>query len=168
MLIQYGEIVTSFGSMTAGITDNCLIWLDHDCTEASIADMKIRLGRHQDELTFIRNDEAVSWVEQWMEKYFAGMQVDSPPVAFTGTAFQNQVWQALLQIGYGEVCSYKNIADRIGNPKAVRAVGQAINRNPISIIVPCHRVIGTDGKLTGYNGGLDKKTYLLNLEQKKA
>lgn len=168
MRIQYGEIATSFGAMIAGITEDRLIWLDHGCSDARIDDMKKRLGRHQDGLTFIKDDQAVSWVKHLLEAYFTGTHVEIPPVTFTGTAFQNQVWQSLLQIGYGEVCTYKDIAERIGNPKAVRAVGQAINRNPISIIVPCHRVIGTNGKLTGYNGGLDKKTYLLDLEQKKA
>jgi methylated-DNA-[protein]-cysteine S-methyltransferase len=81
-----------------------------------------------------------------------------------GTAFQQLVWQALLRIGSGHTCSYGSISQSIGNPAAVRAVGAAVGRNPISIIVPCHRVIGADGTLTGYAGGLDKKTALLKLE----
>ncbi len=82
-----------------------------------------------------------------------------------GTEFQKEVWNALLEIPYGETRSYKQIAEAIGNPKAVRAVGMANNRNPILLIVPCHRVIGADGSLTGYAGGLEMKQYLLDLER---
>ena len=84
---------------------------------------------------------------------------------FQGTDFQQQVWQALLTIPYGEKRSYKDIAVQIGNEKAVRAVGAANGRNPISIIAPCHRVIGSSGVLVGFAGGLDKKQILLSLEQ---
>ena len=77
-----------------------------------------------------------------------------------------QVWQALREIPYGETRSYFDIAERIGNPKAVRAVGMTNHRNPIGIFIPCHRVIGKNGKLVGYAGGLDKKEYLLQLEEK--
>lgn len=81
-----------------------------------------------------------------------------------GTDFQLKVWNALKNIPYGEVRSYKDIAREIGNPKAYRAVGMANNKNPIIIAVPCHRVIGSDGNLVGYVGGMDMKKYLLNLE----
>jgi len=86
------------------------------------------------------------------------------PLAPRGTPFQLKVWQALTTIPYGETRSYKQIAEQIGNSKACRAVGLANNRNPISIVVPCHRVIGANGKLVGYGGGLDVKKYLLELE----
>jgi len=78
---------------------------------------------------------------------------------------QKAVWEALLSIPYGQTRSYKQIAEQIGRPRAYRAVGMANNRNPISIIVPCHRVIGANGKLVGYGGGLEKKQYLLDLER---
>lgn len=81
-----------------------------------------------------------------------------------GTEFQEKVWEELKKIPYGEVRSYQDIAAAIGNPKAARAVGMANNRNPICIVVPCHRVVGKDKKLTGYAGGIDKKEYLLKLE----
>ncbi len=98
-------------------------------------------------------------------EYFAGTRVRfSIPLDFAGTAFQREVWQALLTIPFGETRSYGEIARQIGRPDAVRAVGAANGRNPISIIAPCHRVIGTDGKLTGFAGGLDAKAYLLRLE----
>lgn len=82
-----------------------------------------------------------------------------------GTPFQESVWRELVKINYGETASYADIANRIGNPKAVRAVANANARNPLSIIVPCHRIIGSNGKLTGYAGGLWRKEWLLNREQ---
>lgn len=100
-----------------------------------------------------------------LEQYFVGeRQQFSVPLAATGTEFQQKVWQALTQIPYGQVCSYQDLANVINNPKAVRAVGMANGKNPISIIVPCHRVIGKNGKLTGYAGGLDSKQWLLEHE----
>ena len=88
------------------------------------------------------------------------------PIRLTGTAFRIQCWQALLTIPYGETISYGEQARRIGKPKAVRAVGGANHHNPISIVVPCHRVIGADGTLTGYGGGVDKKAWLLMHERR--
>ncbi len=87
------------------------------------------------------------------------------PIAMNGTEFQQAVWNALREIPYGETRSYRQIAERIGRPKACRAVGMANNRNPVAIIVPCHRVIGADGSLVGYGGGLDIKVRLLKLEK---
>lgn len=87
------------------------------------------------------------------------------PLHIIGTEFQKKVWAALLEIPYGETRSYQEIAIRIGNPKAVRAVGGACNRNPIGIIIPCHRVVGKNGSLTGYAGGLDYKKMLLEHEK---
>ena len=86
------------------------------------------------------------------------------PLNPQGTVFQQQVWKALCDIPYGETRSYKQIAEAIGNPKAVRAVGMANNRNPLLIVVPCHRVIGANGKLVGYAAGIEKKEFLLKLE----
>ncbi|WP_312049700.1 methylated-DNA--[protein]-cysteine S-methyltransferase [Acinetobacter courvalinii] len=105
-------------------------------------------------------------VKQQLEEYFAGQrQQFDLPLDFQGTAFQQQVWQALLSIPYGETRTYKEIAVQLGNEKAVRAVGAANGKNPISIIAPCHRVIGSSGALVGFAGGLDKKQILLSLEQ---
>lgn len=101
-----------------------------------------------------------------LEEYFAGnRQIFDIPLAPEGTEFQKKVWQALLQIPYGETRSYKEIAIASGSPKGCRAAGMANNRNPIAIIIPCHRVIGADGKLVGYAGGLDLKSKLLNHEK---
>ncbi len=104
--------------------------------------------------------------EKQLEQYFTGKRKEfTLPIQAKGTAFRQEVWQALLTIPYGETISYKELANRVGNPKAIRAVGGANHNNPISIIIPCHRVIGTDGNLTGYGGGLETKRYLIQLEK---
>lgn len=103
-----------------------------------------------------------------LKEYLDGTRTEFDlPLAIEGTEFQNAVWKALLAIPYGETRSYADIAQFIGNSKACRAVGMANNRNHIAIIVPCHRVIGANGKLVGYGGGLDKKERLLTLEKWK-
>lgn len=87
------------------------------------------------------------------------------PLYIEGTDFSKKVWEALCKIPYGETLTYKQLAEKVGNPKAARAVGLACNKNPIPIFIPCHRVIGSSGKLTGYLGGLKIKDYLLNMEK---
>ncbi len=100
-------------------------------------------------------------------EYFAGKRKTfSIPYRAEGTDFQKRVWQALCEIPYGETRSYKDIAAAIGNPKASRAVGMANNKNPIALVVPCHRVIGANGTLVGYAGGLPLKAFLLDMEEK--
>jgi methylated-DNA-[protein]-cysteine S-methyltransferase len=94
--------------------------------------------------------------------------IDALPVAFAGTPFQNKVWHALRAIPAGETLSYSALARKIGKPKAVRAVGLANGANPIGVVVPCHRVIGSDGSLTGYGGGLERKRWLLAHEERYA
>ncbi|HEU0196817.1 MAG TPA: methylated-DNA--[protein]-cysteine S-methyltransferase [Nevskiaceae bacterium] len=104
-------------------------------------------------------------VVRQLRAYFAGeLRKFDVPLAAAGTAFQKRVWQALCNIPYGQAISYGELARRVGNPKASRAVGLANGRNPISIIVPCHRVIGANGSLTGYGGGLPRKRWLLEHE----
>lgn len=101
-----------------------------------------------------------------LEEYFMGNRKEFDlPLELKGTLFQQNVWNALLTIPYGETRSYKDIAIQIRNEKACRAVGMANHKNPIGIIIPCHRVVGAGGSLTGYAGGLEKKQYLLELEQ---
>ncbi len=103
-----------------------------------------------------------------LEEYFAGrLQRFTIPLSLEGTAFQRSVWRALKTIPYGKTVSYGAISNKIGNPKASRAVGAANGQNPVSIIVPCHRVIGANGKLVGYGGGLPIKSALLELEQSR-
>lgn len=101
-----------------------------------------------------------------LEQYFLGtLKTFKVPLKIPGTEFQQKVYKALLEIPYGEIASYKDIAEKVNCPKGYRAVGLANNKNKIPIIIPCHRVVGTNGKLTGYAGGLDKKEFLLNLEK---
>jgi methylated-DNA-[protein]-cysteine S-methyltransferase len=101
-----------------------------------------------------------------LRDYFAGRRTEfGVPLGLTGTPFQQRVWAALLEIPYGETISYGELAQQIGQPTAARAVGLANGRNPIGIIVPCHRVVGADGSLTGYGGGLERKQYLLAFER---
>ena len=105
-------------------------------------------------------------VRKELDQYFAGkLKKFTTRLAFTGTPFQNAVWKELTRIPYGETISYLDLANRIKNPKAVRAVGMANGANPIAIIVPCHRVIGSNGSLTGFGGGLPTKRALLDLEK---
>jgi methylated-DNA-[protein]-cysteine S-methyltransferase len=101
-----------------------------------------------------------------LAQYFAGQRqgFELPLELGTGTAFQQNVWQALLSIPRGQTCSYKDLSMQVGKPAAMRAVGGAVGRNPLSVIVPCHRVLGAHGALTGYAGGLARKTALLQLE----
>jgi methylated-DNA-[protein]-cysteine S-methyltransferase len=104
--------------------------------------------------------------QKQLTEYFAGKrQQFDLPLDFEGTEFQKKVWQALLTIPFGETRSYRDIAEQIGNVKAVRAVGAANGKNPISIIAPCHRVVGANGKLVGFAGGLENKEILLKIEQ---
>ena len=101
-----------------------------------------------------------------LSEYFAGERTTFDlPLAADGTAFQQRVWQELCNIAYGETISYGELARRLGEPNASRAVGMANGRNPVSIVVPCHRVIGANGKLTGYGGGMERKAFLLALEK---
>lgn len=125
---------------------------------------RVRLGAMREE----NDHQVLIETERQLKEYFAGKR-DRFDIAleFTGTEFQKKVWDALLTIPFGETRSYGQIAAQIGNIKAVRAVGAANGRNPISIIAPCHRVIGASGDLTGFAGGLGVKKLLLNLESKE-
>ncbi|WP_107943377.1 methylated-DNA--[protein]-cysteine S-methyltransferase [Metasolibacillus sp. FSL H7-0170] len=104
------------------------------------------------------------YIQQFTEYFQGQRQQFDFPVYYKGTPFQESVWRELQQIPYGETCTYSDIAMRIGNPKAVRAVGGAVGANPVIIIVPCHRVIGKDGSLTGFSAGIELKKALLAIE----
>jgi len=118
-------------------------------------------------LNFVYSEKIFLLTLNQFESYFKG-ELTSFDVKFniSGTSFQKKVWQELEKIEYGETISYGEIAKRVGNPKAARAVGMANSKNPIPIIIPCHRVIGKDGSLTGFGGGLEIKQYLLELEKR--
>mgnify|MGYP001420781433 CR=1 FL=1 len=120
-----------------------------------------------DRSDWTRDDAAFPAAVEQLEAYFAGELTEFDlALELIGTAFQRRVWAALRGIPYGQTASYGEIAEQIGSPGAARAVGLANGHNPISIIVPCHRVVGANGNLTGYGGGIDRKRFLLELEHK--
>ena len=124
---------------------------------------RVRLG----ELVEDNQHPILLKAERQLREYFAGKRKEFEiPLDMRGTTFQKNVWEALLAIPFGETRSYGQLAKQLGNPNATRAVGAANGRNPLSIIVPCHRVIGSTGKLTGFGGGIATKEHLLNLEEK--
>ncbi|MGC9362837.1 MAG: methylated-DNA--[protein]-cysteine S-methyltransferase [Candidatus Syntrophosphaera sp.] len=141
-----------------------------------IGELRISLiDKKVSEISFCRRDtgercgppDETRGIRRQLEEYFAGrrkeFEADLNP---RGTEFQKAVWKAILDIPYGETRSYAEIAEKIGKPHAYRAVGQAASKNPIAILIPCHRVVGSDGSLTGYAGGADLKTRLLELERR--
>ena len=131
--------------------------------------LRIDFGTVEHENAVRERSELIERTEGQLEEYMAGTRTEFDlPLNPEGTEFQKKVWNALLLIPYGETKSYKDIAVLIDNPKGCRAVGMANNRNPIPIIIPCHRVIGANGSLIGYGGGLDIKVKLLELERLKA
>ena len=159
MPYQYKLMPSPVGQLTLVARDgklNAILW------EKERAN-RVRLG----ELHQADDSPVLLEAERQLREYFTGTrnQFDLE-LDFDGTDFQKQVWHALLTIPFGETRSYSQIAQQIGNPKAVRAVGAANGRNPISIIAPCHRVIGASGGLTGFAGGLEAKQYLLALEDR--
>jgi methylated-DNA-[protein]-cysteine S-methyltransferase len=156
--LRYTTMASPLGPILLVADDAGLVRLYMDADEVAEAD----LGEAVETPVLAR-------ARDQLDAYFAGaLRVFDVPLAPSGTAFQQRVWAALREIPYGATVSYKDIAERIGNPKAVRAVGLANGANPIGIIVPCHRVIGSSGKLTGYAGGLWRKERLLALERGEA
>lgn len=161
--IYYDEADSPIGQLLIMSDEENVIRIDYG-TIASLPDKTAKwIAQYFKEASFIHAPAKVNHVKDALQQYF---QADKRTFNFEftlyGTTFQKQVWQALYEeIRYGATTTYKAIAMTIGHPKAVRAVGGAVNRNPLSIVVPCHRVIGSTGKMVGYNGGLDKKEFLL-------
>jgi methylated-DNA-[protein]-cysteine S-methyltransferase len=122
--------------------------------------------RHRPALEHLRDDSRLPAVKEQLTAYWEGdLTHFDLPVMMTGTLFQQEVWAALTTIPYGQTWSYGQLATAIGRPGASRAVGLANGRNPISVVVPCHRVVGSTGSMTGYGGGLERKKWLLDLER---
>ena len=163
--ISLTYIETPLGSMIAYATDFGVCMLDfHDSDKLNI---KLK-SMNKNMLCNIVNAETpiLKNLKSELEEYFTGKrQQFTVPLHLVGSDFQKAVWNELLKIPFGKTTSYKQIAENIGNIKAVRAVANANACNKISLIVPCHRVIGSDGSLTGYAGGLDRKSRLLKLEK---
>lgn len=138
---------------------------ENDCLSNCSFGTSTKLAQNAD----IRETKLLKETWRQLQQYFNGeRKTFNLPLAPHGTTFQQKAWQALLTIPYGQTASYKDMAIKIGNPKACRAIGMANNKNPIGIIIPCHRVIGSNGKLIGYAGGLDIKQKLLSLEKENS
>ena len=164
--LYYDEIDSPVGPLILIVNeDNIALRIDFGTKE--IVNKKINkwLERYFVEPRWIHDPMKLKAIKKEIDEYFKkDRQVFTFKYQFYGTDFQKQVWQALFSIPYGETKTYKDIATIINNPKAVRAVGGAVNKNPFSIVAPCHRVIGMNGKMVGYGGGLDKKEFLLKHE----
>lgn len=131
-----------------------ILWEEDSPRRVRLGDMSERVGH-----------PVLLKAEKQLSEYFSGKRREFElPLEMRGTAFQTSVWEALLAIPFGETRSYGQLANQLGNPRATRAVGAANGRNPLSIVVPCHRVVGSTGKLTGFAGGLRAKDFLLGLE----
>ena len=158
MSLAYKVIKSPVGKLKLVASDNALVAILWE----KDSPRRVRLSE------LVRNDRHPVLVEteRQLSEYFSGKRrTFSIALDLKGTRFQRDVWEALLAIPFGETRSYGQLAKQLGNPRATRAVGAANGRNPVSIIVPCHRVIGSSGKLTGFAGGLETKAHLLALEK---
>ena len=147
------------GAMTMASDGFCLIglWFDGQKYFASILDKGCK---ERDDLPVFEE------TRRWLDLYFAGKVPGfTPTLSMRASDFRRRVWEVLLEIPYGQTITYGEIAQRIGKPGSAQAVGGAVGHNPISLIIPCHRVVGVDGSLTGYAGGIDRKQWLIKKEQ---
>jgi O-6-methylguanine DNA methyltransferase len=161
--VYYGIFGSSVGEVCIASTETgvCQIALPEESEEDFFGWLKARFSPQN----VIEDKDKNEGVLAELESYLAGdLREFQSPLDLRGTEFQMKVWREVKAIPYGTTCSYRDIAERIGHPRAYRAVGAANGANPIPIIVPCHRVIGRDGSLTGYGGGLTVKERLLRLE----
>lgn len=160
MSLAYKKINSPVGKLTMVASDKGLVavlWEDDKPTRVRLA-----------ELVENKSHSLLVEAERQLKQYFAGRRRSfSIPLDMRGTRFQKSVWEALLAIPFGATRTYGQVAKQLGNPQAARAVGAANGKNPVSIIVPCHRVIGSGGKLTAFAGGLEAKKRLLSLEQER-
>ncbi|HYU34991.1 MAG TPA: methylated-DNA--[protein]-cysteine S-methyltransferase [Thermoanaerobaculia bacterium] len=161
-MLSFDLFQDSLGWAVAVARDGALIGLSHCPTRERAAEV---LEHYWPEAEPDPDAPPIPEMRRQLDEYLAGRRRDFDlPLETGGTEFQRQCWEALLRIPYGETRTYGDMAREIGRPAAVRAVGQANHNNPIGVIIPCHRVIGADGSLTGYGGGLDMKRRLLELE----
>jgi AraC family transcriptional regulator of adaptative response/methylated-DNA-[protein]-cysteine methyltransferase len=166
--IWINRIATPLGSMIMGVHDSGLCLLEF--AERRMLDTQLKRLRERMGRVFLPGEHPLmETVKEQLDAYFSGsLRKFTIPLQAPGTEFQEAVWSALQEIRYGEMRTYAAVADRIGHTDAVRAVGRANGDNRIAIVIPCHRVVGSDGELTGYGGGLWRKEYLLAMEQAQA
>ncbi len=164
-VLYVDEMESPLGILTMVATDAGLCQIQFGSFSSNDTTIKARLKKMGLTGELQHCTENLQQVKRQLHEYFNRKRTAFElPLHLCGTPFQKKVWEALLQIGYGETRSYKQVAQSVGAPKAVRAIGGANNQNPIPVIVPCHRVIGSNGNMVGYGGGLDKKELLLSLE----
>lgn len=152
----YTRFQSRFGTTLAAVSDDklCHLWLEGQKHAPDTAGWMID---DQHPIFSELKEQLAGYAEQSLKEF-------DLPIALKGTEFQKSVWQALQSIPYGQSLSYRELAQKLGKPKAVRAVAAAVGRNPLLIVIPCHRVVGVDGRLTGFAAGLDMKVELLGLE----
>jgi len=161
MRIYVSELNTPVGTLHLASSDQGVVCISLSGKEDLLRDLQGRIPGTKIEENASKNERVI----KQLKEYFSGTRKDFDlPLHPIGTEFQKLVWRQLCQVPFGQTASYKEIAERIGRPKAMRAVGQANHRNPIPIIIPCHRIIGSNGHLVGFGGGLDKKRFLLSHE----
>lgn len=161
--INVVRYASPIGKLSLASIDGKLVHLDFEDNDDRLKTIQSRRFKN---LEWKEGGAVPAVITDWLDGYFAGFVGVLPieAINMVGTAFQKSVWDALVNIPSGKSISYAGLADQLGNPKAVRAVARANALNPVSIIVPCHRVIGSNGTLTGYAGGLDRKKWLLDHE----
>lgn len=166
-ILVHTKAETPIGEMDVLATDRGICLLEFDVRTDLEDEIKSMTKELQADYQIGENRHTLELKRQ-LKEYFEGKrEFFSVPTVLTGTEFQKQVWSVLKAIPYGQTITYKQQAEKMGDPKAIRAIAKANGANKIAIVIPCHRVIGTDGKLTGYAGGIDRKRYLLNLERQK-
>ena len=162
MRIYVSELNTPVGTLHLASSDQGVVSISLSGKEDLLKDLERRIP----DMEFEENASKNKGVVRQLKEYFSGARKDFDlPLHLIGTEFQKLVWRQLKGVSFGQTASYKEIAERIGKPKAMRAVGQANHRNPIPIIIPCHRIIGANGHLVGFGSGLDKKRFLLSHER---
>ena len=166
--ITFATIDSPIGPLLLATTEKGLCFIEFGKGEEATGAFLKWCRKWFPHLTPVYDEESLTIVKNQLEEYFTNQRDQfTLTLDLFGTKFQKAVWTALTEIPFGETRSYKDIAESVGSPKAVRAVGGANNRNPIPVVVPCHRVIGTNGSLVGYGGGLGIKEFLLDLEHKR-
>ena len=159
------RLKTPLGPMLAGATDEGICLLEFIDRPMLPTQLK-RISQRFEETPIPQSNQLIALLSEQLKNYFEGrLQQFDLPLDFRGTPFQEDVWKSLLNVPYGQTASYADLAREIGNPGAVRAVARANGDNRMAILIPCHRIIGSDGSLTGYGGGLHRKRFLLELEQ---
>lgn len=164
--ILYDAIETPAGTFLLAVTEKGACWSGFEDRPGR---MQQQLEKRFGECRMTRDARRLKPCSDKLKAYFAGEPVNlDMPLDVNGTVFQQKIWKELSRIPYGETISYEELARRLGNPKAMRAAGAACGQNPVGVIVPCHRVVGKSGKLTGFASGVERKEWLLNLERRVA